>query len=102
MSYVQLTSEERYVIYHLKLCKMSLREIARRLGRHHTSISGIKGVRDIDFVNGTHKSSKAEFVLAVNYPIRLFREDGNPGNEFMKQPATHSWQASAMAHSIPA
>lgn len=39
MSYVQLTSEERYVIYHLKLFKLSLREIARRLGRHHTTIS---------------------------------------------------------------
>ena len=35
MSYVQLTSEERYVIYHLKLFKLSLREIARRLGIHH-------------------------------------------------------------------
>jgi IS30 family transposase len=39
MSYQQLTSEERYVIYHLKLFKLSLREIARRLGRHHTTIS---------------------------------------------------------------
>lgn len=39
MSYAQLTSEERYVIYHLKLCKLSLREIARRLHRHHTTIS---------------------------------------------------------------
>lgn len=39
MSYEQLTSEERYVIYHLKLCKFSLREIGRRLGRHHTTIS---------------------------------------------------------------
>ena len=39
MSYVQLTSEERYVIYHLKLYKLSLREIARRLDRHHSTIS---------------------------------------------------------------
>ena len=39
MSYVQLTSEERYVIYHLKLFKLSLREIGRRLGRNHTTIS---------------------------------------------------------------
>lgn len=38
MSYVQLTSEERYVIYHLKLFKLSEREIARRLGRHHSTI----------------------------------------------------------------
>ena len=39
MPYVQLTSEKRYVIYHLKLYKLSLREIARRLGRHHSTIS---------------------------------------------------------------
>ncbi len=39
MSYVQLTSEERYVIYHLKLFKLSLREIGRRLGRSHATIS---------------------------------------------------------------
>lgn len=39
MSYAQLTLEERYVIHHLKLFKLSLREIARRLDRHHTTIS---------------------------------------------------------------
>lgn len=39
MSYVQLTSEERYVIYHLKLYRLSIREIGRRLGRSHTTIS---------------------------------------------------------------
>ena len=39
MSYEHLTLEERYVIYHLKLCKLGLREIGRRLGRHDTIIS---------------------------------------------------------------
>ncbi|MFM9914140.1 MAG: IS30 family transposase [Methylophilaceae bacterium] len=39
MSYAQLTSEERHVIYHLKLYRLSLREIARRLGRSHSTIS---------------------------------------------------------------
>jgi IS30 family transposase len=39
MSYTQLTREERYVIAHLKVFKLSLREIARRLGRHHSTIS---------------------------------------------------------------
>ena len=32
MPYVQLTSEERYVIYHLKLYRLSIGEIGRRLG----------------------------------------------------------------------
>lgn len=39
MSYTHLTPRERYVISHLKVAKFSLREIARRLGRHHTTIS---------------------------------------------------------------
>lgn len=39
MSYVQLTAQERYVIYHLKLFKLSLREIGRRLNRSHATIS---------------------------------------------------------------
>lgn len=39
MSYQHFSENERYVIYHLKLWGLSLREIGRRLGRHHTSIS---------------------------------------------------------------
>jgi len=39
MPYAQLISEERYVIYHLKLFGLSHREIGRRLKRHHTTIS---------------------------------------------------------------
>lgn len=37
MSYEHLTEKERYVISHLR-STFSLREIARRLGRHHTTI----------------------------------------------------------------
>lgn len=39
MSYTHLTEHERYVIYHLTLCKLSDREIGRRLGRCHTTIA---------------------------------------------------------------
>jgi len=39
MSFTHFTEKERYVISHLCLEALSLREIARRLGRHHTSIS---------------------------------------------------------------
>ncbi len=38
MSYHHLSLQERYVIHHLKLIKLSHREIGRRLGRHHTTI----------------------------------------------------------------
>ena len=39
MSYCHLSSQERYVIYHLVLYGLSLREIGRRLQRHHGTIS---------------------------------------------------------------
>jgi IS30 family transposase len=39
MFYTHLTSQERYVISHLRVAGFSLREIARRLGRHHSTIS---------------------------------------------------------------
>ena len=38
MSYLHLTLQERYVIYHLVLYGLSYREIGRRLKRHHTTI----------------------------------------------------------------
>ena len=38
MSYAQLTSEERFTIYHLKLYGLSHREIGQRLNRHHSTI----------------------------------------------------------------
>jgi IS30 family transposase len=39
MPYHHLTEKERYVISHMVLDNFSLREIGRRLGRHHTSLS---------------------------------------------------------------
>ncbi len=38
MPYRHLSLQERYVIHHLKLFKLSHREIGRRLVRHHTTI----------------------------------------------------------------
>jgi len=39
MPYTHLTQNDRYVISHLKCAGFSLREIARRIDRHHTTIS---------------------------------------------------------------
>jgi IS30 family transposase len=39
MPYTHLTENERYVISHLSVAGFSLREIARRIKRHHTTIS---------------------------------------------------------------
>jgi transposase, IS30 family len=38
MSYTHLSREDRYVISHLILYGLSLREIGRRIGRHHSTI----------------------------------------------------------------
>lgn len=39
MSYSHIIEKEQFVISHLKIARISLREIGRHLGRHHTSIS---------------------------------------------------------------
>lgn len=39
MPYHHFTTEERYVIAHMAMAGFSLREIGRRIGRHHMSIS---------------------------------------------------------------
>jgi len=39
MPYHHFTRQERYVISHLAVAGFSLREIGRRIGRNHTSIS---------------------------------------------------------------
>lgn len=39
MSYNHLTEKDRYVISHLSAAKYSVREIARRINRHHTTVS---------------------------------------------------------------
>ncbi len=39
MSCAQLTMQVRYVIVHPKIAKFTLLEIARRLERHHSTIS---------------------------------------------------------------
>jgi IS30 family transposase len=39
MSYTQLTLVERFVIYHMRVVGCGVRQIARELGRHHSTIS---------------------------------------------------------------
>jgi transposase, IS30 family len=39
MPYNHLTENERYVISHLSVGGYSIREIARRINRHHTTVS---------------------------------------------------------------
>ncbi len=62
MSYIHITEKDRYVISHLR-SMFSLREIARRIGRHHTSIS-----REIKRKSGKGDSGKGDgFIKSVTY-----------------------------------
>ena len=60
MSHAQLTREERYVIAHLKMFKLSLREIARRLNRHHSTISRELKRNGPDYPSGVYWYDSAQ------------------------------------------
>jgi len=64
MPYAQLISEERYVIYHLKLFGLSHREIGRRLKRHHTTISREMEHNGPDYPTGVywHEAAQARAI----------------------------------------
>jgi hypothetical protein len=57
MSYCHLSSEERYVISHLVVYGLSLRQIGRRLQRHHEK----KGIRSSD-----HSSINSPFSISLD------------------------------------
>jgi IS30 family transposase len=60
MPYVQLTREERYVIAHLRMFKLSLREIARRLNRHHSTVSRELKRNGPDYPDGVYWYDSAQ------------------------------------------
>ena len=54
MPYRHLTENDRYVISHLTCAGFSLREIARRINRHHTTISRELKRNDPDYEGSTY------------------------------------------------
>lgn len=69
MSYVQLTREERYVVAHLKMFPLSLREIARRLKRHHSTISREIKRNGPDYPGGVYWDDSAEARALARKPL---------------------------------
>jgi len=103
MSYTHITEKERYVISHLVLANFSLREIARRLGRHHTSIS-----REIKRNRPTY-SDDAVYWYYVTQPVaeqrrhipRSFRRQNyKPLVEYVERKLRLDWPPEAIAARI--
>ena len=79
MSYTHLTSNERYVIAHLIAFKLSMREIARRIGRASSSIHvnstamardtdwyiGMKRVKDVPMHANTRRDISSVDIIQV-------------------------------------
>lgn len=103
MSYSHITEKERYVISHLVLAEFSLREIARRLGRHHTSIS-----REIKRNRPTY-ADDAVYWYYVTQPVaeerrhiaRSFRRQNyKPLVEYVERKLRLDWPPEAIAARI--
>jgi IS30 family transposase len=69
MPYTHLTQKDRYVISHLTLAGYSLREIGRRIGRSHTSVS-----REIKRNGPRHPSAMNIYWYENSHPIAIKRQ----------------------------
>jgi transposase, IS30 family len=103
MSYTHIIEKERYVISHLKLAKLSFREIARRLGRHHTSIS-----REIKR-NGPTYAPDAVYWYYFTQPVaeerrhkarNFYRQNYRPLVEYVEDKLRLDWPPEAIAERI--
>ena len=73
MSYTHLTLKERYVIYHLQLCRLSIRKIARCLQRAHTTISR-EIQRNRSTLNNSVQAATANYLPNFQYSILLYAQ----------------------------
>jgi transposase, IS30 family len=96
MSYTHLTARDRYVISHLN-GMMSCREIARRLGRHHTTI-----IREIKRNKPPHSTYWYYFierdVELKRHVARCFRRQSHvPLVEYVEDKLRLDWPPEAIA-----
>jgi len=93
MPYTHLTEQNRYVISHLKLAGYSYREIARRIGRSHTTISreikrnGPKIPGGVYWYYVTHPIA----VERLHHPKNHRRQDNKRLREYVESKIRQGW-----------
>jgi len=104
MSYTHLTPRERYVISHLKVAKFSLREIARRLGRHHTTISRELTRNGPTYPDGVYWYYFVDpMVEKRRHQARSHRRQKHaPLVQYVETKLRQDWPPEAIAHRLPA
>lgn len=103
MSYTHFTEKERYVISHMKIAGFSLREIGRRLGRVHTSIS-----REIARNRPTYADDAVYWYYATqkiaNERLHIarshYRQNHKPLIDYVKDKLRLEWPPEAIAERL--
>jgi len=105
MSYIHLTESDRHKISHLNSAGFSLREIARRINRHHTTISRElhrNGIEDCDRIvywdNWTHP-----IALKRRCEARHHRRNSNQDLvKFVERKLKEDWAPETIAQKLKA
>jgi len=104
MSYTHLTEKERCAITYLRMEKISLREIARRLDRHHTTISrelGRNGPKPELHTVYLYSTAHRRAVERCKKSKSCRRQQYQPLVEYVEDKLRLDWPPEAIAHRLP-
>lgn len=101
MSYHHLTQKERYVIYHLRLMRLSYREIGRRLGRHHTTIAREEERNGRVFGAYLDEPAHHWALARRRQPRHTRRQSNRPLADYVLQGLEQDWSPGAISGRLP-